>query len=59
MSDIKLDRDTLLLQARAYGKGYQDSLAGIAHEDKGDFYNQGYSDAYWTQQQQTSHEVQL
>ena len=52
----ELDKVTIMLQAKAYALGYQDSLSGLPHVDRGDFYNQGYSDAYCIQQQQTHNE---
>ena len=53
----ELDKVTIMLQAKSYALGYQSSLAGEAHEDRGDFYNQGYAQSY-AEQQVISHQTE-
>jgi len=42
----ELDKMAIMLQTKAYAKGYQDAIDGEKHEDKGKWYNTGYASAY-------------
>lgn len=53
----ELDKVTIMLQAKAYALGHHHCVDGVPHEDRGRWYNQGFSDAY-AEQQAISHQTE-